>query len=162
MSKWSIKKILYKLLNNQPAFVYCNTIAATTITAQTTSQSANPKLVKLTDGITSSVGEPFTFNSSNGSLVCQRAGIYIASLSVRMDTVTSGNLIGLRIYKNNTSIIGPAYTRMGGNDDCAFIFPTAFSCNVGDYLQIYIQNNSAASGTTATSCRLVFQSIKLS
>jgi hypothetical protein len=78
-----------------------------------------------------------------------------------MDTVTSGNLIGLRVYRNGTSIVGPAYTRMGGNDDSAFIFPTACWWDVGDYLQIYVQNNTAASGTTATSCRLTLQSIKL-
>ena len=155
MSRYSIKKILYKLLNNQPVCVYCNSIVATTITAQTT-----PKLVKL-GGILSNVGEPFTYNSSNGSIVCQKAGTYILSLSVRMDTVTSGNAIGLRIYKNGSSIIGPAYTRMAGNDDAAFIFPTLCSWDVGDYLQIYVQNNSAASGTTATSCRLTLHSIKL-
>lgn len=155
MIKISLKKLLLKILNNQPVCVYCNAITATTITAQTTA-----KLVKL-NGILSNVGEPFTYNSSNGSIVCKKAGTYILSLSVRMDTVTSGNLIGLRVYKNGTSIIGPSYTRMGGNDDSAFIFPTLCSWDVDDYLQIYIQNNSAASGTTATSCRLTLHSIKL-
>lgn len=127
-------------------WAYANVITATTISAQNT-----PTKVPLT-GL--AAGSGFSYDSTNKGIKCDKAGWYMASVSVRMSTATDGNTLGLLIYKNGSAQVGPEYTRIGGNNDNVLLFPTPISLAEGDYLTLYIRNNSAASGVTSTGCRL--------
>ena len=132
---------------NPNGWFYVNTLTATTIT----STGADKKVPITAMGN----GSGFVFDSDNYGIKCVKGGIYALSVQVPMDTATSGDLIGVSIYKNGTSALGPAYMRMGGNYDSAILMPTFISLSADDVLTLYIRNNSAARGANGTGCRIM-------
>ena len=132
---------------NPSGWFYVNTLTATTIT----STGADKKVPITAMGN----GSGFAFDSDNYGIKCVKGGIYALSVQVSMDTATSGDLIGVSIYKNGTSALGPAYMRMGGNYDSAILMPTFISLSADDVLTLYIRNNSAARGVNGTGCRIM-------
>lgn len=95
----------------------------------------------------------FLHDNTNKGVICNKAGKYMYSVNIPMDTATSGDLIGLMLYKNG-SAYSTQYTRMGGNYDCAISMPTMIDLAEGDELTIFLKNNSAARGKSGTSIRL--------
>lgn len=132
---------------NPSGWFYVNTLTATTIT----STGADKKVPITAMGN----GSGFAFDSDNYGIKCVKGGIYALSVQVPMDTATSGDLIGVSIYKNGTSALGPAYMRMGGNYDSAILMPTFISLAADDVLTLYIRNNSASRGVNGTGCRIM-------
>jgi len=95
--------------------------------------------------------------SSQGITVIKK-GIYIISVQAGVNPATSGDLMGLEIYKNGSSAIGPEYRRVGGNYDTVVLMPTVVSLSAGDVLTLYGRNNTSARGTFV-SCRFTIHRI---
>lgn len=127
------------------AYFYTNSVTATTI-----SSTSTPTKVPIT-GISAASG--FEYDSTNKGIKCTEAGTYMISVQQPFNPATSGDLIGLSIYKNGVQTIGIVYTRIGGNYDTAYILPTIIVLAEGDYLTLYAQNNTASRGQTQTATR---------
>ena len=93
-------------------------------------------------------GSGFSYDSGTDGIKCTKGSLYAVSVQLQMATATSGDLIGVAVYKNGTIALGPAYMRMGGNYDSAILMPTYISLDKGDVLTVYIRNNSAGRGAT--------------
>ena len=93
-------------------------------------------------------GSGFSYDSGTDGIKCTKGSLYAVSVQLKMATATSGDLIGVAVYKNGTIALGPAYMRMGGNYDSAILMPTYISLDKGDVLTVYIRNNSAGRGAT--------------
>lgn len=128
------------------AWVYCNSVTSTEVTSTST-----PIKVPIT-GIYGGDGS-FSYDSTNKGVVCNKGGQYILSCALMANPATSGDLMGINIYKNGTGSIGPDYSRMGGNYDNVILSPTPISLAHGDVITLYGRNNTASRGTF-TSCRL--------
>lgn len=126
-------------------YFYANTVTATAI-----SSTSTPTKVPIT-GIHS--GSGFEYDSTNKGIKCTEAGTYMISVQQPFNPATSGDLMGLSIYRNGVQTIGPVYARMGGNYDTVIISPTIIELAEGDYLTLYAQNNSASRGQTQASTR---------
>lgn len=126
-------------------YFYANSVTATTI-----SSTSTPTKVPIT-GISTASG--FEYDSTNKGIKCTEAGTYMISVQQPFNPATSGDLIGLSIYKNGVQTIGIVYTRIGGNYDTAYILPTIIVLAEGDYLTLYAQNNTASRGQTQTATR---------
>jgi len=132
---------------NPSGWFYANSLTATTITAS----GSDTKIPITAIGN----GEGFTYDSDNKGIKCVKGGVYALSVQVPMDTATSGDLIGVSIYKNDSSALGPAYMRMGGNYDSAILMPTFISLSADDVLTLYLRNNTAGRGVNGTGCRIM-------
>ena len=128
-------------------YCYVNSITAVTITA-TNSWVQIPMTAM-------GSGSGFSYDSTNKGITCTKAGVYAISAQVPLDTATSGDLIGLCVYKNGTLTIGPVYTRVGGNYDGAILMPTIFNLANNDLIRFYIRNNTGARGVTGTGVRIM-------
>ena len=127
------------------SYFYANSVTATTISSTTT-----PTKVPIT-GISAASG--FEYDSTNKGIKCTEAGTYMISVQQPFNPATSGDLMGLSIYKNGVQAIGVVYARMGGNYDTVVISPTIIVLAEGDYLTLYAQNNTASRGQTQASTR---------
>lgn len=128
------------------AWAYCNGVTSTEMTSTNT-----PIKVPIT-GIYGGDGS-FSYDSGNKGIICNKGGQYILSCALMANPATSGDLMGIHIYKNGASSIGPDYSRMGGNYDNVILSPTPLSLAHGDVITIYGRNNTASRGTFI-SCRL--------
>lgn len=97
-------------------------------------------------GITSQQGEAFTL-LSDGTLRCDKAGIYLVSLRFTFNPCTSGDLMGIGLRSSGNGSVGIEYQRVGGNYDSVMIPMRPASYGEGDILQPYIQNNTSARGS---------------
>lgn len=127
------------------SYFYANSVTATTI-----SSTSTPTKVPIT-GIVAASG--FEYDSTNKGIKCTEAGTYMISVQQPFNPATSGDLMGLAIYKNGVQAIGVVYARMGGNYDTVIISPTIIVLAEGDYLTLYVQNNTTSRGQTQTSTR---------
>ena len=132
---------------NPRGWFYANSLTATTITS-----TGSDKQIPIT---AMGNGSGFVYDTDNKGIKCVKGGIYALSVQVPMDTATSGDLIGVSIYKNGTSALGPAYMRMGGNYDSAILMPTFISLAADDVLTLYLRNNTAGRGVNGTGCRIM-------
>lgn len=128
-----------KALNK--GFFYANGSTATTITATST-----PTKLPITS--ISAAAKGFSYDSTNKGIKCNKTGVYLISASLDQTGANSGDLWGIQIYRNGTSIIGPAYDRLGGNYDGVELAPTNATLNAGDVLTVYFRNNTGARGTS--------------
>ena len=127
------------------SYFYANSVTATAI-----SSTSTPTKVPIT-GISTASG--FEYDSTNKGIKCTEAGTYMISVQQPFNPATSGDLIGLSIYKNGVQAIGVVYARMGGTYDAVVISPTIIVLAEGDYLTLYAQNNTASRGQTQTATR---------
>ena len=123
---------------------------AYSVTATTISSTSTPTKVPITAIGTAS---GFEYDSTNKGIKCTEAGTYMISVQQPFNPATSGDLMGLSIYKNGAQAIGVVYSRMGGNYDAVVISPTIIVLAEGDYLTLYAQNNTASRGQTQASTR---------
>lgn len=128
------------------AWAYCKSITSTSIT---TSGENGQKKIPIT---ALNSGSGFTYDSTNKGIKCNKAGDYLLSCSLSANPATSPDLMGVAIYKNGASVIGPEYKRMGGNYDVVILPPSIITLAEGDYITIYGRNNSSGRGTF-TGCR---------
>lgn len=119
---------------------YANAITSTTISATNTAKQI--PITSIYDG-----GSPDYFVHASNGIKVLKAGTYIISVQAASSNATSGDLMGLHVYKNGSSIIGPEYRRMGGTYDTVVIAPTMAKLSEGDVLTVYGRNNTAARGT---------------
>lgn len=131
---------------DEKAFFYVNSLTSVTIS------STNTPIKLPINGMSSGVG--FTYDSTNKGIVCHKTSRYAISAQIGLDTATSGDLIGLHIYKDGTSIIGPSYHRVGGNYDCALLLPTIITMEKDSVYTVYIHNNTNSRGKTSTGVRI--------
>lgn len=125
-------------------WAYCNSVTSTTITA-----TGTDKKVPIT---ALHSGSGFEYDSSAKGIKCNKAGQYMVSCSLAANPATSPDLMGVSIYKNGVSSVGPEYKRMGGNYDIVILPPTPITLAEGDVLTLYGRNNSSARGAF-TACR---------
>lgn len=125
-------------------WAYCNSVTSTTITATGTN-----KKVPIT---ALHSGSGFSYDSTEKGIKCNKAGQYMVSCSLSANPATSPDLMGVSIYKNGVSSVGPEYKRMGGNYDIVILPPTPITLAEGDVLTLYGRNNSSARGAF-TACR---------
>ena len=141
-----IKKLLTKVLESLcTGWFYANSVTSTTMTATNTA-----KQVPITNIHSDSRG--FSYNSTNKGITCNKAGQYMISCSLSANPATSGDLMGVAIYKNGVQSVGPEYTRVGGNYDIVVLPPTPITLAEGDVLTLYGKNNTSARGAF-TACR---------
>ena len=133
-------------------YAYCNSIDGITINAINTWKKLNIGGIYARD-------YTFVRDELHDAIQCKKPGMYCISVQVPLDVATSGDLIGLAVYKNGQLLIGPSYARVGGNYDSAYILPTALSLSMDDYLTLYIRNNTAARGTVSDSARIMIWEI---
>lgn len=134
---------------SEPAAVgwfYANSVTATTISS--TNTYVKVPITSIYDGV------GFEYDSANKGIKCTKAGKYLISAQILLETATSGDLVGIAIYLNGAVSVGPAYTRTGGNYDGPVLAPSIITLNAGDYLTFYIRNNTASRGKTQSSFRL--------
>ena len=135
-----------KEIDDEKAYFYVNTLTSVTISSTSTP-------IKLPiNGMLSGVG--FTYDSTNKGIVCNKTSKYAISAQIGLDTATSGDLIGIHIYKDGTSIVGPSYHRVGGNYDCALLLPTIITMEKDSVYTVYIRNNTNSRGKTSTGVRI--------
>ena len=132
---------------NPRGWFYVNSLTATTIA----STSTNTKVPITAMGN----GSGFVYDTDSKGIKCVKGGLYAISAQIEMDTATSGDLIGVSIYKNGAAALGPAYMRMGGNYDSAILMPTFISLAADDVLTLYLRNNTAGRGVNGTGCRIM-------
>lgn len=127
------------------SYFYANSVTATTI-----SSTSTPTKVPITD---ISAASGFEYDSTNKGIKCTEAGTYMITAQVPFNPSTSGDLMGLAIYKNGAQTIGPVYDRSGGNYDTVAIVPSLIVLAEGDYLTLYVRNSTASRGQTQTAIR---------
>lgn len=127
------------------SYFYANSVTATTI-----SSTSTPTKVPIT-GIVAASG--FEYDSTNKGIKCTEAGTYMITAQVPFNPSTSGDIMGLAIHKNGAQTIGPVYDRSGGSSDTVAIVPSLIVLAEGDYLTLYVRNNTASRGQTQTACR---------
>lgn len=125
-------------------WAYCNSVTSTTITATGTN-----KKVPITSLYS---GSGFSYDSTEKGIKCNKAGNYMVSCSLSANPATSPDLMGVSIYKNGASSVGPEYKRVNGNYDVVILPPSPITLAEGDVLTLYGRNNSSARGAF-TACR---------
>ena len=133
-------------------YAYCNSIDGITINAINTWK-------ELAIGEICARDYTFVRDELHDAIQCKKPGVYCISVQVPLNVATSGDLIGLAVYRNGQLLIGPSYARVGGNYDSAYISPTALSLSMDDYLTLYIRNNTAARGVVSDSARIMIWEI---
>ena len=131
--------------NIKRGWAYVNSITSTAITTVNSPIKIPITSLNSTDG-------SFAYDSDSKGIVCNRTGDYMLTCSLAANPATDGDLMGLQIYKNGSSVVGPDYERVGGNYDTVKLSATHISLISGDVLTIYGRNNTAARGTY-TNCR---------
>jgi len=137
----SAKEITATLAERTPAYCYVNSMTAITITAQSTDT-----LIPIT-GLGAHTSE---FSLQSNGFKISKAGRYMFSAQASCNTATSGDLMGISIYKNGTSWIGPEYNRVGGTYDRIALLPTIIDVSANDVFTLYGRNNSSGRGTFNT------------
>ena len=127
------------------AYCFSTGITATSITAQNT----NTKVP-----ITSiDIARDFTYDSTNKGVKCGKSGRYFVSLWLASDsTATTGDIYGVGVLKNGSSLVDPAYHRLAGTYDTVQMPPTYMNFLENDVITIYVRNNTSARGKV-TNCR---------
>ena len=133
---------------------YINSITSTTISAQNTVKKIPIEAI----GDYNDANKYFAYDSSAKGVKIVKNGVYIISVQAGVNPATSGDLMGLNIYRNGSNVIGPEYRRVGGNYDTVILAPTVITLNAGDILTLYGRNNTSGRGTF-TSCRFTIHRI---
>lgn len=133
---------------------YINSITSTTISAQNTVKKIP---IEAIDDY-NDANKYFAYDSSAKGVKIVKDGVYIISVQAGVNPATSGDLMGLNIYKNGSNVIGPEYRRVGGNYDTVILAPTPITLSAGDVLTLYGRNNTSGRGTF-TSCRFTIHRI---
>lgn len=135
---------------------YVNSVTSITITADRVDK--NIPITDIFSSSDSSVFERAADSNSKYGVQINIPGTYMVSVSVGCNAATSGDLMGVTVFKNGTASLGPTYTRMGGNYDRIHLLPTPITIAAGDILTLYGRNNTDGRGTFDT-CRLMIRKL---
>jgi len=141
------QRIVSEVQEDLPAYApvgycYCNSITATTVTTQNADVKLPITGINLANG--------FTYDSSNKGVKVTNSGVYAISVQSSCTTATSGDMMGIGLQKNGTSIESYEYHRINGTYERVQLLPTILELSAGDVITVVGRNNSGARGSFNT------------
>ena len=128
-------------------------------TAAKTISAANAGEKVTLAGIKTNIGGGDYLELASGGIKCNRDGYVMASASLYLNNLTTGDTTALMILKNEETV---AYVYEKKDATVAYhnIAPVTFKVSAGDIIYMFTRNNTGARGTTntlASTSRLVVQ-----
>lgn len=116
--------------------------------AKTISAASTGEKVPLA-GTKTDIGGGDILALASGGIKCNRDGYIMASASVYLNNVTTGDTTALMILKNEETV---AYTYEKKDATVAYhsISPVSIKVTAGDIIYMFVRNNTGARGTTNT------------
>lgn len=140
--------------NDVQNYLYSDSVYRTQIfeayptTAKTISTASTGEKVTLA-GIKTNIGGGDLLELSSGGIRCNRDGYVMASGSVYLNNLTTGDTTAMMILKNEETV---SYTYEKKDATVAYhnLSPVTIKVTAGDIIFLFVRNNTAARGTTST------------